>query len=51
MSGKWESGLETNLRNWAKKMGIMSKGNVVDIVKELRSSERRLVFEHVIRQI
>jgi len=51
MSGKGGSGLETDLQNWARKMGIMPKGNAADIVKKLCASERRLVYKHVIREI
>jgi hypothetical protein len=51
MSGKGGNGLETDLRNWARKMGVMPKGNAMDIVKKLCSSERRLVFECVVRVI
>jgi len=35
MFGKGGSGLETDLRNWARKMGIMPDGNTSDIIKKL----------------
>ena len=44
MFGKGESGLETDLRNWARKMGITPDGNASVII-------RKLVFAFYTRQI
>jgi hypothetical protein len=44
MFGKGGSGLETDLRNWARKMGIMPDGNTSDII-------RKLVFAFYTKQI
>jgi hypothetical protein len=35
MFGKGGSGLESDLRNWARKMGIMPDGNASDIIRKL----------------
>jgi hypothetical protein len=35
MYRKEGSGLETDLRNWARKMGIMPDGNAADIIRKL----------------
>jgi hypothetical protein len=34
MSGKGGSGLETDLRNWLKKMGIVPDGNASDVIRK-----------------
>jgi hypothetical protein len=44
MFGKRGSGLEADLRNWARKMGIMPDGNTSDII-------RKLVFAFYMKQI
>jgi hypothetical protein len=44
MSGKGGSGFETDMRNWARKMGIMPDGNASDII-------RKLVFAFYTKQI
>jgi hypothetical protein len=44
MSGKGGGGLENDLRNWVKKMGIVPDGNASDVI-------RKLVFAVYTRQI
>jgi hypothetical protein len=44
MFGKGGSGIETDLRNWARKMGIMPDGNASDVI-------RKLVFAFYTKQI